>query len=92
MSARILQEMICKASDASGIPPQVITGRRRFRALCWPRWAIMKAARERGYSLEWIAHHLGRKDHTTVLNGLRRADQLQRVDPAFAELVQELRQ
>lgn len=43
----------------------------RSRWIAWPRQALMSALYENGWSLPQIGRKLGRRDHTTVLYGVR---------------------
>lgn len=64
---------------------------RRSRSVAYPRFAAMWAARElTEYSLPQIGRALGGRDHTTIIHGLRRADELRRTDPAFRRLTDAL--
>ena len=76
-----------------GVPSLV--GPSRMRPLVYPRFAAMKLISERmNLSLTPIGIALGKRDHTTIMHGIRRADFLhendidwrQRYDAAEAEL------
>lgn len=76
-----------------GVP--AILGPGRVNVLARPRFAAMKLIRERlGLSTTAIGFTLGKRDHTTCISGLRRAEYLhdydadwrQRYDAALAEL------
>lgn len=54
------------------ISVEELRGPRRFKYLVEPRQAFMLAAREEGYSYPRIAHFL-RRDHTSIVHGVRRA-------------------
>lgn len=74
-------ETILRAARATGYSVDDITGPCRARPLAWTRFAVMDALRAKGLSLPCIGR-LVRRDHTTVLNGLRQANAL-RGRPAF---------
>lgn len=51
-----------------------------------PRFAAMHMLRnERELTYPVIARMMARKDHTTVISGVRRAEKLLATDPSFAE-------
>ena len=54
------------------------------------RWAFSIVMRERGASLPQIGRRL-RRDHSTVIHGIRRGSELMRTDSEFAELVEKVR-
>lgn len=57
------------------------------------RWSAMLVLREvEGLALLRIAALLRRQDHTTILNGIRRAKDFMRVDPDYRDAVERVRQ
>ena len=72
---------IDRAAIATGVPVADLRGPSQTRHICWTRFAIMEAMRDRGMSTPAIGRLFDR-DHTTVLNGLRKAEEL-RGNPAF---------
>ena len=61
-----------------------IMGRSRTKQTVRARWAAMFICRQRGYSFPHIGRDLGSFDHTTVVNGVRRAKELMLSDAEFA--------
>jgi len=58
---------------------------RRARAVSLPRQAAMLLARRlTHHSLPAIGHAIGRRDHTTILYGIRRIEAAEQQDPALA--------
>lgn len=74
---------IKRAAEAFGVPPQLIASRSHTMRAVWPRQAVMAALRDQGYSLPRIGRVLSR-DHTTILNGLRKHEARLRSDPNYA--------
>lgn len=65
---------------------------RRARRVARPRQVAMWLARKlTTLSLPQIAAHLGGRDHTTVMHGIGRIDDLMREDRPFAARVELLR-
>lgn len=65
--------------------------RRRLAVLSRPRQVAMYLCRQLTIrSLPEIGRHLGGKDHTTVLHGVRKIETLMLSDPAFCQEVAEL--
>lgn len=63
------------ASDRTGVPPHEITSKSRVRARARARWLAFKWLRDKGFSLPGIGAVAG-VDHTTVIHGLRRLEEL----------------
>jgi len=69
-----------------------LISQRRQRAIVIPRQVVMWLARTctlRG--LPAIGRHLGGRDHTTVMHGVRKIEQLRAADPVFDEGLASLR-
>jgi len=75
---------IDRAAIATGIPVSELVGPSRTRHICWTRFAIMEAMRERGMSTPAIGR-LFRRHHTSIVSGLRQAEKL-RGNPAFENI------
>lgn len=82
-----ISTLVKRASDLTGVRTTELTGMGRDRRLCRYRFAVMKAARARGYSTPRIGKALGNRDHTTIMHGLDRAEQLAATDAKFVRLV-----
>lgn len=68
-----MREILRAAAEATGVSGQEIVGRSRSPEICAVRHEVMLIAHEQGYSLPMVGRMLGGRDHTTVLNGVRRA-------------------
>lgn len=77
-----------KAAAFTGFSEDQIVGRVRTPELCETRFAIWLSMRSRGLSLPAIGHHF-KRDHATIISGLRRAETL-RASPAFSMLLEAL--
>ena len=68
-----------------GLPSAVMLSARCDRAVSLPRQAAMALARRlTGHSLPMIGRAIGRRDHTTILYGIRRIEAAEAKDPALA--------
>lgn len=68
------KEMMAIVAPICGVPASAIMGPTRLKPNVCARMAIAKALRERGLSLPRIAKMLGRTDHSTIINYLRKFD------------------
>lgn len=66
---------ILRAAKVSGIPAGDIAGPCRKPYVCFTRYVVMAALRDRGLSLPAIGRIVHR-DHSTILYGLRQAEKL----------------
>jgi chromosomal replication initiator protein len=73
-----------RAARAFGIPAADIRGSARHFKICRARWAAMLLMRRRGLSTTQIGNKIGKRDHTTVMHGLKRAEELMATDRDFA--------
>lgn len=73
--------------NAMGVAYGEMTGHSRKNHLCRGRYAVMQAMKLEGFSLKETARALGGRDHTTVISGLKRAEELLDSDPDFPLLV-----
>lgn len=72
-------------------PRHWITTRCRDKAVVRPRQIVYWLAHQvTPLTLREIGTHFGGKDHTTVLNGIHRIDQLRARDPALNSVLQEM--
>lgn len=65
-------ELVAQIARQYGLTASDLIGPSRVRSVCIVRWRAMKALRDKGRSLSSIGRLL-RRDHTTVIHGLRRA-------------------
>lgn len=73
-----------------GIKPKELLGSARCRPIAYARFALMLALRREGWSLPLIGLWLGKRDHTTIMYGIARAQELLGTDADFAALLGEL--
>lgn len=86
------EALIDPTAEIFDVSREHLTGARRARQYCRPRFAYYLVAHEESdASLPVIGRALGGRDHTTVLHGLRRAAYLIEKDVEFALNVQSLR-
>lgn len=85
------ETVLRKAARLTGRKIAELRGPSRIPELCRIRWAAMEVMREQGLSLPQIGRAIGGRDHTTVIHGLSRAEELLAVDEQFASLVAMLR-
>ena len=83
------REVVACAAWLFGTTPRDILQPSKHQAHVDARWAVMKALSFRGSSRSSIGRLLG-KDHSTVIHGIRRAEQVMAVDYAFADKVATL--
>lgn len=62
---------VCIAHD---VTLDELKGRSMIRAVAWPRQDAMRLLALAGYSQQEIGRYLGRRDHTTVLHGIRASE------------------
>lgn len=71
-----LSQIVLLGCEVLGVTPGQLTGRGRSHREARNRWAVMVACRHYSRnSLPQIADALGRDNHTTIIHGLRRAQQ-----------------
>lgn len=87
---RTLKRLAIKAAELAEIGVGDIYGPCRSRDVAWTRFAVMNEAHRRGYSLTRIGDALGR-DHTSVMHGVRRADELSAHDADMCDMLAALR-
>ena len=73
---RTLAEIQAAACQHFGLSPEELLSPSRAARVAWPRQVAMYLARElTDESLPAIGRHFGRRDHTTVMHAVRRAEQ-----------------
>jgi chromosomal replication initiation ATPase DnaA len=86
----VVNELIRRASQATGIHHSRIYARRKSQRLVRIRWAIMHNLRTRqAWTFGEIGDHFG-MDHGTALHGVRQAADLIQTDKWFAALSHHL--
>jgi hypothetical protein len=80
----VISRMITFVCTHQRLRPTELISNRREKRLAHSRFAIMWAAKKQTtYSYPQIARALGGFDHTSVMHGVRRAEQLRAADPEF---------
>ncbi len=85
-------DIIEAASRAFQVPVQVIKSDIRSAPACAPRFAAMKLMREERCLSYPVIGRLLDRDHSTVMSGIRRANELLATDPDFAAAYERARQ
>ncbi len=89
---RTLAEIQTAACRHFGLSEEEILSPSRATRVAWPRQVAMYLARElTDESLPAIGRHFGRRDHTTVIHAVRRAEQKIVADTASRKAVEDLR-
>lgn len=79
-------------SEATGISVADLRGDQRVASIIRPRQiACWIMRQETTRSLPQIGRAMGGRDHTTILNAIRRIDQIRERDESFAVLVDDIR-
>lgn len=86
----LVRRLVMRASIWTGISQAELLSPGRKRDTSWTRFAIARVAQESGRSLWQIAGVFG-QDHSSVLHGIERSREIEKVDPDFAELLRLLR-
>ncbi len=84
--------IVKRAARIIGCTMPQLKGPSRDGRLVRARWAVMYAMRQRGKSLPQIGRDLGGRDHTTVIHGLKRAEELLTTDEDFAAFCRAIAQ
>ena len=84
------QQALCFASRAFDVSIPEIKGEAKSQRYCKPRYAIACVLRRRGWSLPRIGKLLGDRDHSTISNALRRADELTATSQSFRWAVEAI--
>lgn len=77
-------------SRATGTPRNLLMHDHCKRARKELRWMVMWLARELGYSYPRIGHHMGGRDHSTILYGIRKARHLRETNEDYRALSDKL--
>lgn len=87
----ILDAIVRTVGRAFRVKAKELTGPSRLRTVLVPRQVAMYLAREVGkQTLVSIGQYFGGRDHTTVLNAVRKVETAMRSDEALAGRVREL--
>jgi chromosomal replication initiator protein len=86
-----LERIVAKVCETYRVKPRDLTGASRLRAVLVPRQVAMYLAREVArLPLVQIGRHFGGRDHTTVLNAVRKVSEALATDAKLATTVREL--
>lgn len=81
--SRPLHSIIWQVAEKHGLSFSDLLSKRRFRPLAWARQeAMWRCANETPSSLPEIGRALGKRDHTTVIHGIRRHEERMRAHGA----------
>ncbi len=86
----LIERLADHATAIAGLDRDAIRQHARTREYTWTRYAVMSEARRRGCSYPAIAKVMG-FDHTTIIHGVRRADEIASFDTDMVDLLAALR-
>ncbi len=87
-----IEEIQRKVAEHYNIRLSDLIGPKRFRALARPRQVAMYLSKQlTTRSLPEIGRRFGNRDHTTVMHGVRRIEELKETDSQIAEDLELLR-
>ncbi|MCL4187780.1 MAG: chromosomal replication initiator protein DnaA [Rhodobacteraceae bacterium] len=87
-----IEEIQKKVAEHYNVRFADLIGPKRVRTLARPRQVAMYLCKElTSRSLPEIGRRFGGRDHTTIMHGVRRVEELRRTDPQIAEDVEMLR-
>jgi len=91
----IAQASPCKAAirlaaELFDFPQKAIIGPRRTQPLIWARFMAMWAASYAGMSYSQIGRAFGDRDHTSVMNAVERAAELQEQNPVLKAMGEQM--
>lgn len=94
MTARFVptvHQVAMTAAQLAYIPPRELLGPGRTDRLARVRFAVAWVARKHhGRSYPEIGRGLGNRDHTSMMNAVKRAEELIQTDPSFYALCETL--
>lgn len=84
-----IDQIVKQAMDLTGYTREEIVGPSRSSNLVRVRHAIMHEAHNQGFSLTEIGRAMGGRDHTTVLNAIRKTNDRLKINhaPKYARTV-----
>lgn len=80
-----VHQIIDIVSGITGYSPAEIKGKKRTRNFVRPRYLVSYFARKEGHSRPHIGRCMGGKDHSTILNHCRKAEDWSGKDPILDE-------
>jgi chromosomal replication initiation ATPase DnaA len=85
----MITEIIRACARLFRLPTNHVTGLQRMDGAREARFALYAALRKRGHSYKTIGKFL-RRDHSTIMHGVRAAEAMMAADPGYAAKVAEL--
>jgi len=79
------QQVLNLAQETYSIPISAIRGKTRSAMVTEPRVVTMYLLRKAGFSLKEIGFTLGKRNHSTIISGLKKINKLKEADPEFTE-------
>lgn len=68
-----IEELIAETAEKHNLSTEALTSHNRRKGVIWPRFEIMWRARhELNAPYQVIGQVLGRRDHTTIMHGIKR--------------------
>lgn len=88
---QLINHLIVEAEKLWEVPAGSVKSARRSKEICLPRFAVIYAARRMTTrSYPEIGRMIGGRDHSTIIHGHDRAQELRRTDPDFAAMLAHL--
>lgn len=83
----IISDIVAAVADAFNMDSKDVIGQQRFKYIMRARFALYKVLHVRGMSLSNIGRVCGGRDHTTIIHGLKQADEWMRRDEKYKEVI-----
>jgi hypothetical protein len=84
-----VKDVAALVATHTGITVEQIYGKRRDKPIARARFAVCCIARRNGLSFPQIGARIGR-DHSSVMHAVKMAEEWERRDPAFAQLLADV--
>lgn len=82
--------LLLRIGDRFGVSPDEILSHIRLQHIAQARHVVAWILHRRGLSYPAIARELGDRDHTTIMNSVRKIEEQMRAAPALVELLEDL--
>jgi len=82
--------IIGAVSSGFNVPTSLLLGKDRHKSIARARFAGYLLMRRAGYSYPEIGRSFGGRDHTTAINGCKRAELMVATDSAFAVMISHI--
>jgi chromosomal replication initiation ATPase DnaA len=89
--AALIARLAARAEGVLSLRPGILKSRDRRQTISYARFAVMKVAKEHKRSSVVIGQALGGLDHSSVLYGIKRADELAAEMEDYRALIAVLR-